>query len=232
MDFQNLIAKPILIFIFTILILFGSAQSDSTRVLKKIRPYTIPSLLIGSGLFINNTNSKFSKQNLQQNILTKYPNVNTNLDDFIPFAPVAQMYLGKVLGLKSKNNFYYQSKNLFFSQLFSGIITQALKRTTRITRPDGTPFSFPSGHTSLAFSSAATLFYEYKGNHPVYAASGFLFAGATGGLRVLNNRHWVSDVLVSGGIAIVVTHLVYRFEPLKNWNPFKQKVTKTLRLFD
>jgi membrane-associated phospholipid phosphatase len=141
------------------------------------------------------------------------------------------MYLGKALGMKSKNNYFNQSKQLFFSQFFTSILTHTLKRTTQVTRPDQTPHAFPSGHTSMAFSSASTLFYEYKTHHPVYAYSGFIFASATGGLRVLNNRHWVSDVLVGAGIAILTTHLVYHFEPLKNWNPFNKNNNTSTRNF-
>lgn len=207
------------------------SQTDSISTLKKIRPFITPTIMISSGIFLNYTKSNLNKQNLQQKILNRYPNVNTNLDDFLPYAPIGQLYIGKALGLKSKNSYFNLSKNLFFSQLFTGILTHALKRTTQITRPDGGPHSFPSGHTSMAFSSASTLFYEYKATHPIYASSGFLFAGTTGGLRILNNRHWVPDVLVSGGIAILVTHLVYHFEPLKNWNPFKPKELKKVRLF-
>lgn len=206
------------------------AQYDSISRIERIRPYIAPSLLITSGLYINTTSSKYSKGKLQQQILNKYPNVSTHVDDYLPFIPIGQMYLGKRMGLKSKNNYFNQSKNLFLSQLFTSIITHSLKRSTKILRPDGTPHAFPSGHTSMAFSSASTLFYEYKTYHPVYASSGFLSAGATGALRVLNNRHWVSDVLVGAGIAIIVTHLIYHFEPLKNWTPFKRKRTTTAQL--
>lgn len=203
------------------------SQNDSIHANTKIRPYITPSVLIGSGIYIHTTSNNLNRFNLQNKILTKYPNSKTHLDDYLPFIPIGQMYLGKTLGFKSKNNYFNQSKQLFFSQLFTSIITHTLKRTTLVTRPDNSPYSFPSGHTSMAFSSASTLFYEYKDTHPVYASSGFLFAGTTGGLRVLNNKHWVSDVLVGAGIAILTTHLVYHFEPLKDWNPFKKK-SKTL----
>ena len=43
-----------------------------------------------------------------------------------------------------------------------------------------------------------------------------------------NNRHWVSDVMVGAGIGILVTELVYYFEPLKNFNPFKKTKNITL----
>ncbi|MCT4582808.1 MAG: phosphatase PAP2 family protein [Flavobacteriales bacterium] len=191
----------------------------------------MPSFLISGGVYIHHTSGQLSRYNLQQKILTRYPNSQTHLDDYLPFIPIGQMYLGKALGMKSKNNYFNQSKQLFFSQFFTSILTHTLKRTTQVTRPDQTPHAFPSGHTSMAFSSASTLFYEYKTHHPVYAYSGFIFASATGGLRVLNNRHWVSDVLVGAGIAILTTHLVYHFEPLKNWNPFNKNNNTSTRNF-
>jgi membrane-associated phospholipid phosphatase len=191
----------------------------------------VPSFLISGGVYIHHTSGQLSRYNLQQKILTRYPNPQTHLDDYLPFIPIGQMYLGKALGMKSKNNYFNQSKQLFFSQFFTSILTHTLKRTTQVTRPDQTPHAFPSGHTSMAFSSASPLFYEYKTHHPVYAYSGFIFASATGGLRVLNNRHWVSDVLVGAGIAILTTHLVYHFEPLKNWNPFNKNNNTSTRNF-
>ncbi len=227
----SLVKYYILLFLVLSLTYVNAQKKDSSKLLH-IRPYITPSTLIGGGLFLNFTSHpKLNKTYLQQQILTKYPDINTNLDDFLPFVPIGQMYLGNALGLNSKNGFVNKSKYLFFSQLFTSIITHTLKRTTQIMRPDGTPHAFPSGHTSFAFSSASTLFYEYKSNHPIYASSGFIFATGTGALRVLNNRHWVSDVLVGAGIGILVTHLVYHFEPLKNWNPLKRKKTKA-RLVD
>ena len=107
--------------------------------------------------------------------------------------------------------------------LANTIVIGSIKRISNEERPNGGAHSFPSGHTSTAFVMATVLFHEFKDNKPALAYSGFAFATATGVLRVLNNAHWVSDVLVGAGIGIIITDLVYRFEPLKNWNPFKNK---------
>jgi membrane-associated phospholipid phosphatase len=107
--------------------------------------------------------------------------------------------------------------------LANTIVVGSIKRITNEERPNGGEHSFPSGHTSTAFVMATMLFHEFKDTKPALAYSGFAFATATGVLRVLNNAHWVSDVLVGAGIGIIITDLVYRFEPLKNWNPFKNK---------
>ena len=74
----------------------------------------------------------------------------------------------------------------------------------------------------MGFTNAAVLYQEFKDSYPILAYSGFAFATATGGFRVLNNKHYISDVLVGAGIGILVTELVYHFEPLKNFNPFNK----------
>ena len=219
-----------LLFILTSLLLLG--QQDSVlQQSDKAKYYIAPTVFIGSGLFVNYTKSKYSKQNLQQNIQRNY-SANTEIDNYLPYIPIAQMYAGKMMGIKSRSSYFNQTKNLFFSQLFTSLITHGLKRATNLERPNGAQYAFPSGHTSSAFSSASVLFYEYKNTNIAYASSGFLFSGTTGTLRVLKNKHWVSDVLVGAGIAILVTHLVYHFEPLKNWNPLeKRKERKKNRKF-
>ena len=90
--------------------------------------------------------------------------------------------------------------------------------------------AFPSGHSTIAFTNAAVLQNEFQETSTVYAYSGYAFAATTGVFRMLNNKHYVSDVLVGAGIGILVTQLVYHFEPLKNFNPFKK--SKNIKCFN
>ncbi len=226
--------KSLSFFVFLCCCYTSVISQDSTTLHKENKPicttvssYAVPTLLIGSGLYVHSTNySPLKKQTLQNKILTRFPDSKTHIDNFLPFVPIVEMYAGKALGLKSRNSYFNQTKYLLLSQLITSIITHTLKQTTKVTRPDGTPFSFPSGHTSFAFSSASVLFWEYKDTHPIFATTGFLFSTTTGAMRVLNNRHWVSDVLVGAGIAILTTNIIYRIETLKNWNPFEKKTKK------
>lgn len=205
------------------------SQIDSTQVTSKktqkpfLKQSIVPLSLIGAGLIVNYSNGTFGKENLQENIQNKFPNFNSNLDDFLLFVPAVTMYAADIFKVPSKNDAFTQTKYLLISGLANNIITYGLKNITNEERPNGEPKSFPSGHTSNAFVMATVLFHEFKESSPVLAYSGFFFASATGVLRVLNNNHWVSDVLVGAGIGILVTDLVYRIEPLKNWNPFKNK---------
>ncbi len=123
-------------------------------------------------------------------------NFHSNADNVLPFVPVAQIYLGKSFGFKPKNDFKQQTINIAIANLMAVSVTEILKRSVKEERPDQSDdLSFPSGHTSVAFTNAALLYYEYKDSNLWYAGSGFLFATATGILRIANNRHYTSDVL-------------------------------------
>ncbi len=73
----------------------------------------------------------------------------------------------------------------------------------------------------MAFTYATVLYNEFKDTSSVLAYSGYAFATTTGAFRMINNRHWLADVLAGAGIGIIVTELVYHFEPFKKFNPFK-----------
>ena len=86
-----------------------------------------------------------------------------------------------------------------------------IKYTAKEMRPDGsTANSWPSGHTATSFVGATLLHKEYGlTRSPWHSVAGFGVATATGVMRVLNNRHWVSDVMSGAGIGIISTELGY-----------------------
>lgn len=222
-------SKTLLLFCLIFLNCFLYAQKDSlsTKQPKQksfLKQSIVPFSLIGSGLIINYSNGAIGKENLQEQILNIVPGFNSNAEDFLIFVPALTMYTADLLKIKSKNNAFDQTKYLTISLIVNNIITFGLKNITNEERPNGEDnYSFPSGHTSNAFVMATVLHHEFIDDNPLLAFSGYLFATTTGVLRVLNNKHWVSDVLVGAGLGIIITDLVYRFEPLKNWNPFKNE---------
>lgn len=74
--------------------------------------------------------------------------------------------------------------------------------------------SFPSGHTSTAFSVATALALEYKHTKWVPMVS-YTLAGLTGLSRIYQNRHWASDVLVGAAMSHFITKGIYYFEQRK-----------------
>ena len=92
---------------------------------------------------------------------------------------------------------------------------QTIKHTSNIERPDGSNFrSFPSGHTATAFVGAHILFKEYKHISPMIGFIGYAVAGGTGVMRVINKKHWVSDVVAGAGMGMLCVELSYLMLPV------------------
>lgn len=206
-------------------IIVDTLNLASTSAIKKQRTLLhkaiVPASLIGIGLLVNNSDFEY---NLQADLRDKVGNdFQTSVDDYLLFVPVVQMYAADAFGMTAKNHWFDQTKYLLISNVVSTGISELLKSTIKKTRPDGEDMnSFPSGHTTIAFTNAAVLQNEFQDTSTVYAYSGYAFAATTGIFRMLNNKHYLSDVLVGTGIGIFVTNLVYHFEPFKNFNPFKK----------
>ncbi len=182
----------------------------------------VPVALITSGFLLST--SVFEKS-LQKDIRNAVgDDFYLNLDDYTRYAPVVELYAADILGAESKNHWFDQTKNLIISSIISNGATALLKKEVHKYRPGNSTHanSFPSGHTTTAFTTATVLYEEFKNTHPMLAYSGYVFAIATGGLRMINNAHYLSDVLVGAGIGILSVRLVYHFEHLIQWNPFKK----------
>lgn len=59
--------------------------------------------------------------------------------------------------------------------------------------PYGGNSAFPSGHTTLAFAAARVYAMEYK-NRPAVPVIAYSVAGLIGFSRIIENRHWATDV--------------------------------------
>jgi len=213
--------KLILVLLLSSVILNAQViKRDSLHKNNLLKKSILPASLIGVGLIINkSTFEKTFQKDIRNSVGTNY---RTNIEDYLAFAPVAQMYIADIAGVKSKNHWFDQGKYLFISNLFSVGITELIKKSNHKLRPNGLPDSFPSGHSTVAFTNATVLYNEFYNTSPVLAYSGYAFATTVGAFRMLNNKHYLSDVLVGAGIGIAVTNLVYYFQPLKNFNPFKK----------
>lgn len=211
--------------IISLLLLFSlnlkAQNSDTLRIESFSYKKTIlPLAFIGVGILLNQSQLE---RNFQENLRTKVGNdFEFSVDDYAQYVPIAEMYIADLAGVRSKNHWFDQSKYLFISNLISASITQGLKNIMLKTRPNGGRFSFPSGHATFAFTNATVVYNEFRQSSPLLAYSSYAFAITTASFRMINNKHWLSDVLVGAGIGIIVTNLVYYFEPLKNFNPFKK----------
>ena len=209
-----------LIIFFVVLNTTGAQNSDTIRRKSIVVKSILPTSLIVAGSLISG--SKFEKD-IQTNLRNAVGNNYVlHIDDYLQYVPVAELYIADIAGIKSKNHWFDQTKYLLISNILTASITHGLKFATGKTRPNGGVHSFPSGHTTFAFTNATVLYNEFIDSSPALAYSGYLLSTTTGVFRMINNRHWLSDVMVGAGIGILVTNLVYYFEPFKNFNPFKK----------
>jgi len=96
------------------------------------------------------------------------------------------------------------------AMIVTGAYTEILKYTVKRERPDGSDsLSFPSGHTSTAFSLAtvATAHYGWKIGVPAYA-----LATGIGLSRIEQNRHHLSDVIGGAALGLIVGRTVTRVD--------------------
>ena len=206
--------------LFSLLVFLGNAQrKDTIAAIKNqdkilCKQFIAPVALITAGTLFLNTALNEDLQSNSNNFFGE--NFHTSSDNYLQFVPVAQIYLGKTFGFKPKNNFKQQTINIVIANAIGAAVFTSIKHTVKAERPDQSDnLSFPSGHTAIAFTNAALLYYEYKDSNLWYASSGFLFATATGILRIANNKHYTSDVLAGAGIGLA-SGLVVSY-----WNPFK-----------
>ncbi len=93
-----------------------------------------------------------------------------------------------------------------FSKSFSStfVATQVLKYGVNEERPNGGDRSFPSGHTSAAFSGASFIQRRYGWSYGVPA---YLAATYVGWTRVYADAHYTHDVIAGALIGIGFTYL-------------------------
>ena len=174
---------------------------------------------VGVPLFVAGIIAKNEKQAFRQNDGTKHvllTDFKTHIDDYSQFfGPVMTVGL-KLAGVEGRSDWGRFMVSTAMSYGIMAGFVNGIKYTAKEMRPDGsTANSWPSGHTATAFVGATILHKEYGlTRSPWYSVAGYSVATATGVMRVLNNRHWISDVLSGAGIGIMSGELAYAFNDL------------------
>ena len=151
-------------------------------------------------------NNKEGKKNTQ--LLTDF---KTGIDDYTQFFGPAMVVGLKLGGVEGRSDWpRLMASSLMGYAIMAGMVN-GIKYTAKEMRPDGsTANSWPSGHTATSFVGATILHKEYGlTRSPWYSVAGYGVATATGVMRVLNNRHWISDVMSGAGIGILSGELGY-----------------------
>ncbi|PID94742.1 MAG: phosphatase PAP2 family protein [Bacteroidales bacterium] len=209
------------IVILTTIILIGNqtiiAQTTtrndtaSQRFALNSQKWILPVALISAGVIGTQLNLDSKVRDYR---MAKKPN-KIAIDDYTMFMPMASVFAFDLLGIKAKHSFRQRVLVSSTSALLCFSITTAGKYSIGRLRPDGSTYnSFPSGHTSAAFTGAELVWQEYKDQNFWIGISGYAIATLTGALRVYNNRHWCSDVMAGAGVGILSTKIAYALLPI------------------
>lgn len=139
-----------------------------------------------------------------------------HIDDYMEWGMLGWVFVADFMG-KEKHNWADQLCLVVLAEGMNAAMTRTLKYTVREIRPDGRPYSFPSGHTANAFLGAHLAYKELKDSSPIGAYSGYALAAFVAGSRLYNNRHWVADVVAGAGFGILSVELAYLvYFPVRN----------------
>lgn len=190
-----------------------------------VKPYKFMDDMTFAGipLFVGGIILKSEKNTFRQNtqdplhantrLLTHF---KSSIDDYSQyFGPVMTVGL-KAFGYEGRSDWTRFLVSAGLSYGVMGALVNTIKYTAKEMRPDGsTANSWPSGHTANSFVGATVLHKEYGlTRSPWFSVAGYGIATATGVMRVLNNRHWVSDVMSGAGIGIFAGELGYALADL------------------
>lgn len=200
------------VFLLQINLLFAQCYtikpiSKSKTILKAA---IVPSVLLATAIINYGDRGFYSSVDARNDLRKNFPNFHTTLDNYTQFVPIGLVYGLDIAGIKAQNDWLNRTLILAKAEILANGITQTLKYTVKEQRPTGTAHeSFPSGHTTQAFVSATFMHHEYGKKSVWYSILAYSLATSTGAMRMLNDRHWFSDVLAGAAIGIFSTEFVY-----------------------
>ncbi|HKW00474.1 MAG TPA: phosphatase PAP2 family protein [Vicinamibacterales bacterium] len=118
--------------------------------------------------------------------------------------------------------------DLVRGQILNALLTSAIKVTVDRTRPSGGHYSFPSGHSSATFTSAAILesHFGWKVGAPAYAVGAFVSWS-----RVRDSAHWISDTVAGATLGIIVGETITRGHRERDWHVVPTKTPGGFAVF-
>lgn len=216
-----LIRHFILLIAFIALIQRFEAQEnfnqDSLQYKMDLNPLLISISMMTVGVSAEITHAK---QDFREFIIESGLNSKMKIDDYLQHAPFIMSGIHILSSSQTKTVSVKSLEELIVSEIISIGSSWILKLIINTDRPNGGSFSFPSGHTSYAFTGAATFHKMLKTEHPFWSHSAYFISTATAIFRILRDKHWISDVFFGAGIGILSAEL----GPLLNIRPFSNSI--------
>lgn len=166
---------------------------------------------VGVPLFLSSFIIKNNKKGFRSARFSFQNRFKSEIDNYTQYSPYAVLLGCKLAGYQGRSKWGRLAVSALLSNMTMAAVVNSLKYSVKEMRPDNsTRNSFPSGHTATVFTAATVLHKEYGlTRSPWFSIGGYAVATSTGVMRVLNNRHWISDVVAGAGIGILSTELGY-----------------------
>lgn len=152
------------------------------------------------------------------------------IPSLIMYSRLGYSIVNNLISPESSSPKEYQNIFLMYkSMAYTAAITEVSKRLINRSRPDGSDTkSFFSGHTSSTFAAATFLYREMddvlddwnvtkndKALRTSLKTASFTllygWAGYVGYSRMMDNKHYLSDVLLGAAVGTVVSNFIYDF---------------------
>ncbi|MBW8362880.1 MAG: phosphatase PAP2 family protein [Kaistella sp.] len=182
---------------------------DNERLGFQYKKMYIPVALMASGIVFDGNGRESLKNEMLEERNEHLFGFTNHIDDYAQFAPMVAVYGFEMAGMQPRTDWKNRTAILIKGQVLNLGMVYILKKTLKKPRPDGTAYSFPSGHTANAFAGATMLAIEYGKDYKWVPYVSYGVATGVGIMRMANNKHYISDVLFGAGLGILSMKVAY-----------------------
>lgn len=130
--------------------------------------------------------------------------------EVLQYAPLAFPWIMKAAGSPTRSGWGRMAVSQGLATAIMGATVYTLKHTVDSPRPDHSDDrSFPSGHAAWAFMGATMTARELGWRSPWYTVGAYTLATGIAVQRVIDNRHFPTDVVAGAGIGILSAQMGY-----------------------
>ena len=176
---------------------------------KLFKAVAIPAVLITYGAITAQGDAGVNHSS-QDFVRKQFRPVNTMIDNTVIFLPYLELGAVALAGVESRNDRINTLLIIAKGEAIMLASTFAVKYLRGETRPNQMDnLSFPSGHTAQAFLAASIVHTEFRDKSQWYGVGAYTIATSVAALRMINDKHWQSDVVAGAGFGILSAHLAY-----------------------
>ncbi|MDB5269813.1 MAG: hypothetical protein JWP58_2853 [Hymenobacter sp.] len=184
----------------------GSKPFFKSKLFKAV---AIPAVLITYGAITAQGDAGVNRD-ARTFVQKQFRPVSTTLDNTFIFLPYLELGAVALAGVESRNDRINTLLIIAKGEAIMLASTFAVKYLANETRPNGADnLSFPSGHTAQAFLAASIVHTEFRDKSQWYGIGAYTIATSVAALRMINDKHWQSDVVAGAGFGILSAHLAY-----------------------